>query len=293
LNLRLASGGNMAKYFKSALVFFLLGINVTNTLAQAGSNDFTKSILNAQVRDLKSSIMNEEFELIIQLPYNYDKESPKKYPTLYYCDGFYDAPIWSGIYGVQFYDKTITDAIIVGFSYAGTNRDFEKLRARDYTPTDPAGAGAYGNAEKFLAAIEKEIIPFVETNYRSDFSKRILGGCSLGGLFPLYVMLNKTELFKSYISISPAVPWDNNWLFKLEESYHNSNNDLPVSLFVTVGEKEGLFESVKKFDELLRSHSYGNFRYKFRILENTYHAGSKPEGYHRGLQFVFEPWMKK
>ena len=137
------------------------------------------------------------------------------------------------------------------------------------------------------------MIPFVENNYRADPAFRALGGCSLAGLFPLYVMLTKTDLFNSYIAISPAVQWDNFWLNKLEEYYHNSNNDLAVSLFMSVGEKEGLNEPVKKFDEILRSRNYGNFRYKFRVLENTYHAGSKPEGYQRGLQFIFEPLIKK
>ena len=283
----------MTNYLKMVLALSLFGICINNTQAQVEAKDFTKSILSAQVREIKSNIMNEEFELIIQLPYNYEKEAPKKYPTLYYCDGFYDAPLWSGIYGVQFYDKTITDCILVGFSYKGPNRDYEKLRARDYTPTDNSNSGAYGNAEKFLQVIENEFIPFIEKNYTADPAFRALGGCSLGGLFPLYVMLSKTDLFNSYIAISPAVQWDNFWLNKLEEYYHNSNNDLAVSLFMSVGEKEGLNEPVKKFDEILRSRNYGNFRYKFRVLENTYHAGSKPEGYQRGLQFIFEPLIKK
>jgi len=282
----------MANYIKVVIAFILFGTSMIIAQNRDNTKDYTKSILTAQVRELKSNLMNEEFELIIQLPYNYDKELPKKYPTLYYCDGFYDAPLWSGIYGVQYYDKTITDCITVGFSYKGENRDYEKLRARDYTPTDPSKSGAYGNADKFLEVIEKEIIPFIEANYRSDSNNRMIGGCSFGGLFPLYAMLTKTELFKAYISASPAVSWDNNWIFKVAENYHLGNNDLPVSLFMCVGEKEGLLDPVKNFDELLKSHNYGNFRYKFRILENTHHAGSKPEGYHRGLQFVFEPLVK-
>jgi predicted alpha/beta superfamily hydrolase len=283
----------MSNYLKMVFVIVLMGIGINNIYGQTDTKEFTKSILSAQIRDIKSNIMNEDFELIIQLPYNYDKEAPKKYPTLYYCDGFYDAPIWSGIYGVQIYDKTITDCILVGFSYKGEKRDYEALRARDYTPTDNSHSGAYGNAEKFLQVIEKELIPFVENNYRADPKFRALGGCSLGGLFPLYVMLTKTDLFNSYIAISPAVQWDNSWLNKLEEYYHNSNDILPVSLFMSVGEKEGLNEPVKKFDEILRSRNYKDFRYKFRVLENTYHAGSKPEGYQRGLQFIFEPLIKK
>jgi predicted alpha/beta superfamily hydrolase len=182
---------------------------------------------------------------------------------------------------------------MVGFSYAGENRDYEALRTRDYTPTDISKSGRQGNADKFLEVIEKELIPFVESNYRADPNFRALGGCSLAGLFPLYVMLTKTELFNAYISISPAVQWDNFYLNKVENFYHNGNNVLPVSLYMTVGEKEGLNGPVKKFDEILRSRNYEKFRYKFRELENTYHAGSKPEGFQRGLQFIFEPLLKK
>ncbi len=283
----------MLKYAKVVLFVIIFAHGFCEVCAQSGEKDFTKSILSAQVRDIKSKIMDEEFELIIQLPGNYSKDLTKKYPTLYYCDGFYDAPTWFEIYGVQLYDKTITDAITVGFSYAGDNRDFEKLRARDYTPTDPGKQGKTGYAEKFLEVIENEIIPFVESNYRSDSNQRMLGGCSLGGLFPIYVMLTKAELFKSYIAASPAVTWDRNWIFNYEDSFHNNNSSLPVSLYMCVGEKEGLCEPVKKFDEVLRNHNYGNFRYKFRVLENTYHAGSKPEGYQRGLQFSFEPLIRK
>src|SRR5665647_2581012 len=101
----------MNKYFKILFFIAISGMCINDINAQADSKAFTKSILSAQVRDIKSKIMNEEFELIIQLPANYDKDSPKKYPTLYYLDAYYDAPIWSGIYGVQFYDKTITDCI--------------------------------------------------------------------------------------------------------------------------------------------------------------------------------------
>lgn len=62
---------------------------------------------------------------------------------------------------------------------------------------------------------------------------------------------------------------------------------------MTVGEKEFLINGVKLFNETLQIHKYEKFRYQFRILENTYHAGSKPEGYTRGMQFIFEPLQKK
>jgi len=275
------------------ILTLLLCITSLNTsIAQQSGSEFNRCILTEQVREIKSTITNEEYELIVCLPYNYDKEAPKKYPTLYFCDGYYDVPHWTGIYGVQFYDKTIKDCIMVGFSYKGENPDYEKLRAHDYTPTDISGTGITGHSEKYLSVIENEFIPFIEKNYRSDPEYRVLSGSSLGGLFTLYAMLTRTDLFKSYIAISPAVQWDNRWLDKLEAFYHNGNKELPVSLFMTVGDKDVLLDPVKKFDEILRGHNYEKFRYQFRILENTYHAGSKSEGYHRGLQFVFEPWLK-
>ncbi|NQU87124.1 MAG: hypothetical protein HQ541_15310 [Mariniphaga sp.] len=100
------------------------------------------------------------------------------------------------------------------------------------------------------------------------------------------------------MAISPATDWDDDWLFKYEEEFSKNNKELSVSLYMTGGEKEmpnnpAFVKSILRFDEALKKHNYKNFRYKFRLLDNAYHASSKPEGYNRGMQFIFEPLINR
>jgi hypothetical protein len=202
------------------------------------------------------------------------------------------------IYGEQIYDQTIRDCFLVGFSYKGKDLNYGKLRSLDYSPTQLEGAKGTGGAPKFLDVVEKEFIPFMEKNYRVDPGFRALGGSSLGGLFVLYTMFTKTSLFNSYISISPAALWDRAWLFQVEEEFHQKRKDLPVSLYMTGAEKEfaenpAFTESIKFFGEVLKKRNYKDFRYQFRLLDDAYHSSSKPEGYVRGMQFIFAPMLEK
>jgi uncharacterized protein len=117
-------------------------------------------------------------------------------------------------------------------------------------------------------------------------------------LFTLYTLFSKPALFNAYIAISPSVVWGKNWLFDYEEKFSLNHKDLPVSLFMTAAEKEfptypAFSKGIKRFDEILKKRGYGNFRYGFRMLDDTYHASAKPEGYTRGMQFIFEPLIKK
>lgn len=251
---------------------------------------------NTEYQEIASKITQEHYELIVALPYTYAQDTAKRYPVVYFCDGFYDFPLFWMIYADQIYDKTISECILVGFSYKGEHLDYGKLRTRDYTPIS-SGPGTGGGPE-FLKVVEREFIPFVEKHYRVDPGFRALGGSSLGGLFVLYTMFSRPELFNAYMAVSPAVVGGNGWLFNLEEQFHSQHKALPVSLYMTGAEKEfadqpAFFEGIKFFGEVLKKRDYERFRYQFRVLDGAYHAGSKPEGFSRAMQFIFAPLVTK
>jgi predicted alpha/beta superfamily hydrolase len=251
-----------------------------------------------EIREIHSKITNQDYELIINLPYSYRQDTTKRYPAVYFCDGFYDFALLSMIYADQIFDQTIRECFLVGFSYRGKDLDYGKLRTHDYTPTTIKQFPGTGGGPDFLKVVENEFIPFMEKNYRVDPSFRVLGGSSLGGLFVLYAMFTQTNLFNAYIAISPAVGWDNGWLFNTEEEFHARHTDLPVLLYMTGAEKEfadrpAFLEGIKFFGEVLKKRNYEHFRYQFRVLDDAYHASSKPEGYTRGMQFIFAPLVKK
>ena len=73
--------------------------------------------------------------------------------------------------------------------------------------------------ELLFIAIEKELQPYIETKYKTNNDKTIIGQ-SLGGLFATEVLLKKPTLFNKYIIISPSLWWDNGSLLNQNSNFH-------------------------------------------------------------------------
>jgi len=284
--------------FLILLSIIIITISCKNIKGQSGEKINNYILKGTEIREVKSKITHGDYELYIDLPYSYNKDKNKKYPVVYFCDGFYDFALFYSLYGQQIYDKTINECFLVGFSYKGKNLDYDELRKYDYSPVEVKERGHTGGAPDFLKVIEYDFIPFIQKNYRVDTSFRALGGSSFGGLFTLYAMFTKPGLFNAYIAISPGVIYGKDWIFNYVKEFSNQHNTLPVSLYMTGGEKElpenpDFIKGILRFNELLEEMNFGKFRYSFRILDDTYHSGSKPEGYYRGLKFIFAPILHK
>ncbi len=268
-----------------ALVFW------TSSMAFAGDTPQKSSprqveILGTQLLSIHSSIVNQDYDLYVNLPRNYS-DVTRKFPVIYLLDGQWDFPLVNGLYGGQYYDGFVPDVITVGVTWGGEHPNYDSLRTRDLTPTTVKQIPQSGNAPKFLAFIKEELIPFIASKFRSNDADRTLMGSSLGGLFTLYTMFHETSLFSRYILTSPAIMWDNGILYKYEESYHAKSTSLPVKLYMAVGGLEGADAMFGKFVDRIQSRHYQGLQMETRILEGMGHSGSKPEGYVRGLQWGF------
>lgn len=136
-------------------------------------------------RILFSKTLNEERPLLISLPEDYGK-SDKKYPVLYKLDG--NQGNFLQAYSAAFYlfdwmDKA-PDVIIVGIENTKGNR------GRDLEPEK--------GADHFLQFIKTELIPFIETNYRTN-GFRSVAGQSASSCFAVYSFLKEPALFDAYL----------------------------------------------------------------------------------------------
>ena len=68
-----------------------------------------------------------------------------------------------------------------------------------------------GNANQFAKFLEKELIPAVDTAYRTS-NKRLLVGESFGGLFAANTLIESPSVFTDYLIIDPTSLWDNDYL---------------------------------------------------------------------------------
>jgi predicted alpha/beta superfamily hydrolase len=246
------------------------------------------TIPGSELRQLESSKTGRSYDLYVRLPEEYAQNPKASYPILYVLDGQWDFKLLDSIYGGLHYDRFVPAMIIVGITYSGEDPDYGALRAMDYTPVRDVFFPGSGDGPKFLAFFKEELIPFIESEYRTDASQRMLMGSSFGGTFTLYAMFAEPGLFSGYVAGSPIVTFGNRDVFKQEAAYASSHRELPVRLFLSVGELEEVARPVQEFMQVLRERSYAGFELETRVIEGESHAGNKPEAYNRGLRFVFQ-----
>jgi predicted alpha/beta superfamily hydrolase len=238
------------------------------------------------VRTIKSTSTGRSYDLYVRKPVDYDKNKQQKYPVLYLLDGQWDFKLLDSVIGGLLYDKVIPDILVVGIAYSGEHPDYNALRAIDYTPV-PGDAKGSGEGPKFLSFLKAELIPFIETNYRADPGRRILGGHSFGGLFTLYAMFTDPSLFWGYLAGSPDIVFADHFIVRREEEFAKTHKDLPVRIFFSIGGDESLVTPGIAFVRTFAGRNYGGLHWDGRVIEGEDHASSKPEFYSRGLRFLF------
>lgn len=248
------------------------------------------SINNTQYISLKSEQTGQAHELIVSLPASYGQEPNKKYPVLYFLDAYWDQPMVSATYGNLLYDKVAPEFIMVGFSYPeGANYGEERLR--DFTPTrEVERKTTSGAAGAFLAFMKETVVPIVEANYRVDPTQRALSGSSLGGLFTIYAMYQEPEFFDRYIAISPAVIWDDEYLFKLDATYASKHKGLNARLFISYGtaEYQPFSQPIAKFQQQIQQRNYQGLALQNYQMQGLRHTAVKGEGYAHGLIWAWK-----
>lgn len=275
---------------KAILVSLLAAVTAATVLAAAPAYP-PHVIGNSELRVLPKTAAGRHYQLSVGLPASYAQNPDRRYPVVYVTDGYWDFQKLDAIRGSLTFDKVVPEFIVVGLGYAGENLNHGQLRSWELSPVPFNGDPNTGHAAEFLETIEKTIIPFIEREYRADTSHRVLAGASLGGLFTLYSMYSKPELFHGWIAVTPAVVLGNDWLLDYEKKFAEAGRTLKGRLHVTMGENEGVgfISGILRYNALVNSRKYPDLAYQFRIIDGERHAGMQLEAYTRGLRFIFAP----
>jgi len=251
------------------------------------------TIPHSQLRVLPKSPTGRQYQLHVGLPGSYAKDTHKKYPVVYVTDGYWDFQKITSIYGALLYDKVVPEFITVAIGYPGNfdEMNYGDLRWWELSPIPFPGQAQSGHAAEFLQSIEKEIIPYIEHEFRVDPSYRVMAGASLGGLFTLYAMYTKPDLFNGYVALTPAVFLGNNWLLGYDDAFAAKKRPINARLFIAYGGEEspGFVSAILRYNQRVASRKYSGLNYQFRVVDGERHAGMQHEGYSRGLRWVFAP----
>lgn len=240
---------------------------------------------------LHSGTMAEDRSINIYLPPGYRDADTMRYHVVYLLDGGADEDFIHVAGLVQFYTfpwiGRLPPTIVVGIANVDRRRDFS------FPSTVKAQQTAYpttGHSAPFIEFIDKELIPFIEANYRCGPDRSLIGQ-SFGGLLGSEVLLRRPHLFNRYLLISPSLWWDAGSL--LAQRYGPFNQRTGV--YLAVG-KEGLVPGsktetmeadVKAFAEKLRQQHDPLLDVSFDYLPDEDHAGIGHQALMNGIRRLF------
>lgn len=226
--------------------FIMLVVLLVNSFTVFGQSNLDiiekRHFSIGEVIEIHSSILNENRILNIYLPASYENNTKKEYPVIYLLDGSANEDFIHVAGLVQFgsfsWINQVPESIVVGIENVNRKRDFtyptKNIQDKNEFPSS-------GGSKDFIKFISNEVQPLIERNYRTNWSKTIIGQ-SLGGLLATEILFKSPGLFDHYIIISPSLWWDDESLLAFS---------LPIelaakSVYIGVGKEGKIMERVSK-----------------------------------------------
>lgn len=191
----------MANRLVSLAVFAFLALPAV-ALAQVDSG---VPIPRAISYHFASRVLGESRVIDVTLPVGYERDTAQRYPVLVVLDGEFEHEIAASI--ARFYAamSQLPPLIVVGVRNTDRNHDFTPVPAAGFAT--PPEAQHPGGADAFLSFMSDELVPWIDRSYRTA-PLRVLVGHSLGGLFALYTIAHRPNLFTGFLVMEPSAWWN-------------------------------------------------------------------------------------
>ena len=227
---------------------------------------------------INSKVYNDTREVLIYKPPSYYSNPDANFPVLYMVDADYNFHYVTGLIELlSGISEFIPEMIVVGVSGKGTTTYRENSKP-------PFDVKDKGNADVTVDYIEKELMPFIETNYKSNGYK-ILSGHSIGGLFVTYAMINHNHLFDSFIAISSSLWWEDEAVKVNTQESFKKKATLNASYYISLANEKGM--GVHGFLEMIQYHGPRSMKIKFKYLPDESHGSVGLPTYKWALMDMF------
>jgi hypothetical protein len=228
------------------------------------------------------------YRISVALPSSYDSTT-NRYPVLYALDANAGFALLAQTYRLLRVDTATPELLLIGIGYEGAPEQRRAQRLADLTPTRLADQPGTGGSAEFLAFVADVLVPYVDATYRTVVGDRAIHGHSLGGLFALYALLHRPEVFQRYIATSPSLWWDDAVVFAHEARLAESDSPPTGSVFLSVGsrEPEDMRAHFAPFFDRLRSREYPGLSVDAEVLPDEDHLSVFGRSFIRGLRSVY------
>jgi predicted alpha/beta superfamily hydrolase len=237
---------------------------------------------------LSSANTNTKYSVFVQLPKNYASDTSRRYPILLHLDGnaYFDVIKDAVIKNQHNYPDSIPP-IVVGIGYENAYV-MDSLRLRDYTFPEALPIDSFatsGGAERFYTFINEELLPYIDSNYRTHRATGTIMGHSFGGYFVLYALAraleaehNRLSEFNHYVAASPSIGYRGGYIIRqLTKQIEKASLEQlrRKKLYVTMGEEELAYDPSDLFNKLKDILGHGNgMEIKIKEYKHTDHMGT-------------------
>jgi len=218
-------------HMKRPLICFLLVAVCWISKAQTDNR-----IAIGRVDTIQSAILKEKRKIWVHIPES-ATDKMRRYPVVYLLDG--DAHFYS-VVGMMHQLSSVNlnmicpEMIVVGIPNTDRTRDLTPTHVKADPPyVDSAYAKTSGGGEKFIAFMEKELMPYINQHYPTAPYK-VLIGHSFGGLAVMQTFVHHTSLFNTYICIDPSMWWDKQTLLKQAQQKLANTNYKGTTFFLGI-----------------------------------------------------------
>lgn len=222
-----------------------------------------EDVIIGKYQKFESNILGGEVTYLEHLPDGYE-DSDKEYPVIYMMNGHIISTFANAAATIDnLSSERIPDMILIGISNTGVARKYWSC---------PNDTGYVKNGEIFYDFLNKELIPEIQKNYRTNGYK-ILAGQSNTGLFVMYNFLLYPELFNAYIVASPMFGWCPEFYLNKTKSFLQISSEINKKLYVSYGDLDyvEVLGHIKEFDEIMNQSST-NLKWKLELIENAGHV---------------------
>lgn len=244
-----------------------------------------------------SKDVKDTFYISVQLPLAYQQNPKKRYPVVVLTDANFYYPMLAPV--MHQYEKggLLPPLILVGIGYKSFKL-MNALRVRDYLyPKSIASdeMNAVGGGQRFYRFITNSLLPKIDSTYRTETNNRTLLGHSFGGYFSLYALLEQVNRkrtdFKGFVSASPSLWYNHNYLFQLPQKLKSIADKDSLHVFLSVGDletpKEWTIQPVKNMSKQLDDAKLKNVRINTEIYAHLDHMDVGLISFIRGMETMY------
>ena len=268
--------GKLDIEIKMKILALLILTQFSICYAQQKKSDF---VIGDKI-SFESKELNERKTIVVIPPYNYKDRPDEKFPVVYVLDPGNNLFAAFGI--MNYYSemlKIMPRMIIVGI----VSNDREK----DYLPTPSKEQPTGGGADKFLSFLSSELVTLIDSIYPAN-SDRCIIGHSAGGLFAIYALENRPELFNSFICIDPSLWYDDQTYVKKMSYFLKNNRNIKKSIFISLSneKKMGIFP----FIDVLEKNAPEGLLWDYVHYKNESHNSLGFKSICAGFEMIYKNW---